>query len=120
MLGAPTGDRHGLATALLADPLRGRGFTVADLGADTPAVSFAEVVANEEQTAAVGIAVSVVVDDHIVSETIHAIRSAREVPVLLGGRAISGAAHATRLGADKYSDTATSALAWFDTVNASS
>ena len=120
VLGTPTGDRHGLATALLADPLRGRGFTVADLGADTPAASFAEIVTNEEQTTAVGIAVSVAVDDHVVSETIHAIHSAREVPVLLGGRAITDAAHATRLGADAYSDTATSALAWFDTMNASS
>ena len=110
MLGTPTGDRHGLTTALLADPLRGRGFTVGDLGADTPAASFAEIVANEEQTTAVGIAVSVAVDDHVVSETIRAIHSARDVPVLLGGRAITDAAHATRLGADAYSDTAASAL----------
>jgi excisionase family DNA binding protein len=120
VLGTPTGDRHGLTTALLADPLRGRGFTVADLGADTPAASFAEIVTNEDQTTAVGIAVSVAVDDHVVSETIHAIHSAREVPVLLGGRAITDAAHATRLGADAYSDTAISALAWFDTMSASS
>ena len=120
VLGTPTGDRHGLATALLADPLRGRGFTVADLGADTPAASFAEIVMNEAQTIAVGIAVSVAVDDHVVSETIHAIHSARQVPVLLGGRAINDAAHATRVGADAYSDAATSALAWFDTLNASS
>src|SRR6185295_15195179 len=106
-------------TALLADPLRGRGFTVADLGADTPATSFAEVVANEEQTTGVGIAVSVAVDDHVVSDAIDAIHSARAVPVLLGGRAISDAAHADRLGADAYSDTATRALAWFETVNTS-
>jgi excisionase family DNA binding protein len=120
VLGTPTGDRHGLATALLADPLRGRGFAVGDLGADTPAASFAEIVTNEQQTAAVGIAVSVAVDDDIVSETIRAVHSAREVPVLLGGRAITDAGHATRLGADAYSGTATSALAWFDTMNASS
>ena len=110
VLGTPTGDRHGLTTALLADPLRGRGFTVGDLGADTPAASFAEIVANEEQTTAVGIAVSVAVDDHVVSETIRAIHSARDVPVLLGGRAITDAAHATRLGADAHSDSAAGAL----------
>ena len=119
VLGTPTGDRHGLTTALLADPLRGRGFTVGDLGADTPAASFAEIVANEEQTTAVGIAVSVAVEDHVVSETIRAIHSAREVPVLLGGRAITDAAHATRLGADAHSDSAVGALAWFEAVNAS-
>jgi len=120
VLGTPTGDRHGLTTALLADPLRGRGFSVGDLGADTPAASFAEIVASEEQTIAAGIAVSVPVDDHVVSETIEAIHSARNIPVLLGGRAIADAVSANRLGADAYSDTATRALAWFETVNASS
>ena len=119
VLGTPTGDRHGLATALLADPLRGRGFGVGDLGPDTPAASFAEIVANEEQTIAAGIAVSVPVDDDVVSETIREIHSARDIPVVLGGRAIPDAATATRLGADAYSDTATSALAWFEAVDAS-
>ena len=120
VLGTPTGDRHGLTTGLLADPLRGRGFTVVDLGADTPAASFAEIVTSQAQTTAVGIAVSVAVEDHVVSATIHAIHAARAVPVLLGGRAITDAAHATRLGADAYTGTATSALEWFDTLNASS
>jgi excisionase family DNA binding protein len=117
VLGAPTGDRHGFATALLADPLRGRRFAVADLGADTPAASFAEVVTNEDRVCAAGIAVSVDVGDEVVSGTIDAIRAARAVPVLLGGRAIADANHARRLGADAYSDTAINALAWFDTVN---
>ena len=118
VLGTPSGDRHGLATTLLTDPLRGRGFAVADLGADTPAASFAEIVTNEDRARAVGIAVSVNVGDEVVSETIDAIHSARAVPVLLGGRAITSAAHATSLGADAYSDTAGRALAWFDAMNA--
>ena len=46
---------------ILADPLRGRGFSVGDLGADTTAASFAEIVTNEAQTIAVGVAVSVAV-----------------------------------------------------------
>ena len=118
VLGTPTGDRHGFATALLADPLRGRGFAVADLGTDTPAASFAEIVTNEDRACAAGIAVSVDVGDEVVSGTIDAIRTARAVPVLLGGRAITDAVHARRLGADAYSATATDALAWFDAVNA--
>jgi excisionase family DNA binding protein len=119
VLGTPTGDRHGFVTALLADPLRGRGFAVADLGADTPAASFAEIVENEPRALAAGIAVSVPVGDDVVSETIDAIRGARAVPVLLGGRAITSARHATSLGADGYSETAADALAWFGEVNAS-
>jgi MerR family transcriptional regulator, light-induced transcriptional regulator len=117
VLGTPTGDRHGFATALLADPLRGRGFTVADLGADTPAASFAEIVTNDARARAVGLAVSVAVGDDVISETIDAIHSARPVPVLLGGRAIKSAAHAQRLGAEAYSDTAANALTWFDAIN---
>ena len=34
VLGAAPGDPHGLPSAFLADPLRGRSFTVIDLGAD--------------------------------------------------------------------------------------
>ena len=120
VLGTPTADRHGLAPALLADPLRGRGFAVADLGADTPAASFAEIVTNENRACAVGIAVSVAVGDAVVSEAIDAIHTARAVPVLLGGRAITGAAHATRLGADAYSDTAANALTWFEAMKTTS
>ena len=52
-------DRH----YILAGPLRGRGFSVGDLGADTPAASFAEIVTNEAQTITVGVAVSVAADD---------------------------------------------------------
>ena len=105
-------------SALLADPLRGRGFTVADLGADTPAASFAEIVANEER-------------DHCRRHRRlrRRGRSRRvgdhrgdpfgaDVPVLLGGRTITDAAHATCLGADAYSDSAAGALAWFEAVNA--
>ena len=37
-----SGERHALPSAILADLLRGRGFEVADLGADTPPDSFVE------------------------------------------------------------------------------
>ncbi len=113
VLGAPAGDRHGLATSLLADPLRGHGFTVADLGADTPAASFAEVVAGGERTRAVGIVASVPVGDRVLAGTVDAIHSIGDIAVLLGGHAIKGAAHATKLGADGYSGSAADAVAWF-------
>ena len=48
---------------ILADPHRGRGFIVSDLGADTPAASFAEIVTHRPQTIAVGVAVAVSADD---------------------------------------------------------
>jgi excisionase family DNA binding protein len=119
VLGSPSGDRHGLASALVADPLRGRGFTVADLGADTPAQSFAEVVAIDARARAVGIVVSVPIDDEVVAGTIAAVRSARSLPVLVGGRTITSAAHATALGADAFSESAPDAIAWFDSIESS-
>jgi methanogenic corrinoid protein MtbC1 len=116
VLGAPSGDRHGLATALVADPLRGHGFAVADLGPDTPARSFAELVARDDRSRAVGIVVSFPIDDAVVSETVRAIRDARAVPILIGGSQIDGAPHAERLGADAFSDSAAAAIAWFDAI----
>lgn len=116
VLGTAAGDRHGLATALVADPLRGHHFAVADLGADTPAASFAEVTARNDRCVAVGIVVSVPVGDEVVATTIDAIHAARPVPVLLGGRAITDEPHATALGADAFSETAADAIAWLDTV----
>ncbi len=116
VLGTPAGDRHGLPTALVADPLRGHGFAVADLGADTPAESFAEIVARDDRARAVGIVVSIPVGDGVIKNTVAAIRAARALPILIGGRAIENATHATALGADAYSETAAEAIAWFDAV----
>jgi excisionase family DNA binding protein len=116
VLGTACGDRHGLATALLADPLRGRGFSVADLGADTPAASFAQIVAAQDRVVAVGITTSVALDDEVLARAVDAVHSARGVPVLLGGQGVQGDAHARALGADAYSATASEAIAWFDAV----
>ncbi len=116
LLGAPSGDHHGLATALLADPLRGRGFTVADLGADTPAHSFAETVARHDRLIGVGIVSSAPIDDEIIAETIAAIRASSIAPILLGGVAIRDEHHATKLGADASSSSARVALEWFDAL----
>ena len=116
VLATPSGDHHALATALLADPLRGRGFRVADLGADTPASSLAELVSGEDRAIAVGLVASIDVGDDVLSATIAAIRSARPVPVLVGGHGIGGPARAAALGADAYTATARDAVRWFGTV----
>ena len=119
VLATPSGDRHGLATALLADPLRGRGLHVADLGADTPSASLAKLVSEEDRVVAVGIVASIDVGDDILRTTIEAIQSARRVPILLGGHGIGGPARATALGADAYTATARDAVRWFEGVVAS-
>ena len=40
VVGAPAGEQHGIPSAILADLLRGVGFEVLDMGANTPAASF--------------------------------------------------------------------------------
>ena len=96
MLGAPADDLHGLATALVADLLRGRGFSVADLGANTPAASFVETIAGAPRLVGVGVVVSTPVDDALVAATIATIKAITIGPVVLGGVAIRDEAHAVR------------------------
>ena len=68
VLGAPVGDPHGLATALVADPLRGRGFSITDLGANTPAASWANTIAGTQRIVGVGVVVSTPVDDALIAD----------------------------------------------------
>ena len=70
----------------------------------------------DDRTRAVGIVVSVPIDDDVIASTIAAVHSARSVPVLIGGRTITDAAHAAALGADAFSASAPEAIAWFDSI----
>ena len=117
VLGAPSGDHHGLATALLADPLRGRRFAVADLGAHTPARAFAETVALHDRLVGVGIVSSAPIDDSVIVEAIASIRANSIAPILLGGVAIRDEHHAIELGANAWSNSARLALEWFDALH---
>ncbi len=116
VIGAPAGDYHGLATALVADVLRGRRIAVADLGANTPAASFAEAAALAVRLVATGIVVSSPVADPVLAETVAAVKSATDAPVLLGGLRIRSDAQARRLGADARTNTARAAVDWFDAM----
>src|SRR5581483_8712930 len=53
VLGAPPGEEHGLPCAIVADLLRAARFDVVDLGADTPAASFAAAAAGADRLVAV-------------------------------------------------------------------
>jgi methanogenic corrinoid protein MtbC1 len=118
VLGAPANDFHGLASALVGDVLRGRGFSVADLGANTPSDSFVEAVTSSGRLVATGIVVSVHIADARVARTIAAIKEASAAPLLLGGVGIRDVAHARRLGADAWTHTARAAVEWIDATAA--
>jgi len=103
IVGAPGGERHAIPVAVVADLLRGSGFDVLELGADTPAVSFGDAVARVGSTPrplAVLIGVTVASARDAVREAVAAVaRVDPEVPVLVGGAATSGERDALALGA---------------------
>ncbi len=104
VIGTPAGDLHSLPCSILADLLRGAGFDVADMGADTPAESFVETAVGADRLVAVLVGASAPHPDVAVRATVAALHQAGVgVPVIVGGGAISDAEHALRLGADGWS-----------------
>lgn len=107
VLGSPSGERHSIVVAILADLLRLEGWEVADLGADTPCDSF--VAAAELTDGLVAIGLSVTHPDHLdeCSATCSALREAAiAVPIVVGGQAVRNDEHARTLGADAYAPDA--------------
>jgi MerR family transcriptional regulator, light-induced transcriptional regulator len=104
VVGAPAGEQHGLPSAILADLLRGVGFEVLDMGANTPAASFAETAKEANRLVAIAIAITTPGGDAAVRAAVKAIRQAdMGVPILVGGAAVRDQARALRLGANEWS-----------------
>jgi excisionase family DNA binding protein len=120
VLGSPAGERHSLVVAMLADLLRLEGWDVSDLGADTPATSFVLTAGSLDDLVAVGISVTNPESLASAAETCALLREADvAVPVLLGGQAIEGEAHARSLGAGGYAADAASMVRLLDTLSGS-
>ncbi len=112
VVGAPAGERHALAVAVLADLLRLEGWDVSDLGADTPAGSFVLAASEVDDLAAIGI--SITDPEHLDAgaATCRALREAGiAVPLVVGGQAVTDDDHARRLGADRHAADAESFIA---------
>jgi len=104
VVGAPAGEHHGLPSAVVRDLLRGEGFTVLDLGADTPAASFVESARQADRLAAVAIGVTLPGHDAELRSTVRALRRAHiAAPILVGGAGTHDEEHARSLGADGWS-----------------
>jgi excisionase family DNA binding protein len=104
VLGAPPDDLHALPSAIVADLLRGRGFEVLDLGANTPVSSFVE--SAREASRLVAVLVGATSTDSVarLSEIAVALRNAGiDVPIYFGGRAVPSERVARGLGADGWS-----------------
>lgn len=103
VVAAPSGDRHGMGLAMASDILRGAGYTVMDLGPDTPpeAMEGALRQADRPTAACIGVAHSAAVEG--ARQMVKAARRhlPREAPVILGGGAIPDDAYARTLGAER-------------------
>lgn len=103
VLGAPSGERHALPIAVVADLVRLAGFTVIELGADVPPEAFGLAARRADRLVAVGIGVTTV--DHLdaARAAVAAVRLAVPgVPVLVGGQAVRSAEIARLLGVDEW------------------
>lgn len=101
VLGAVAGERHEIPAAMVADQLRGAGFEVADLGADTPAVSF---VAEAKRLGPVCVLVSVTSADLelAVDEAVKTLRAGTAAPILVGGAAVPDEQAALAMGSERW------------------
>lgn len=121
VIGGPTGERHGLVLAMLADLLRRESWDVHDLGADTPAQSFVHAAGAVEDLVAIGISVSS--DECLDSarETLHALRGQVDegVRLVIGGHAVRDLEHACSLGADHWASGAREFAEYLDVVRSS-
>lgn len=103
VLGAPPGEGHSLALALLTDLLRIRNVHVRELGGHVPAAAFIDAAARAERLLAIGIGVT---DPARLGDARDVMLAVREmlpgVPMILGGQALADADLAAFAGADAW------------------
>jgi len=120
VVGLISGDAHALTTAIIADLLRGRRFEVTDLGADTPAESFLEVMesATLEQPL-VGVVISSTNTENLqqAKNTIATIRARQpDAVVALGGTGVPSRVEAEAAGATIWAPDVERLLEQFDEI----
>lgn len=113
VVGAPPGDHHGVPLALAADLLRGAGFTVIDLGADTPAGSFVDAGRTADRLIGVGISATNNDNAEAIAEAIATVHRDLGCPVVLGGQAVLDEAMGKALGADEVTSNASDLIEVF-------
>mgnify|MGYP006276431777 CR=1 FL=1 len=117
LIGGPTGEMHSLPLALLGDLLRGEGWEVSDLGADTPTDSFVRAALETDDLVAVGVSVSTEASLPAAAEVLAALQVAvGEVYVMVGGVAVRDLEHARELGADGWAASARRVAAQLDAL----
>ena len=101
----PPGERHGFGLSMLSDVLRGAGYSVLDLGPDTPIPSLIVALTRLEGELS-AVCISVVFDEllDVTGEMVLAVKEevGSRIPVLVGGRGVESSGVAAALGADGF------------------
>ncbi len=116
LLACVPGEQHSLPSAIVAAVVRGAGYTVVELGADTPLAALEETLTAQHLVAA---GLSVGSDDRLEAcrEAVRTVRGvAPTVPLLVGGPAVTSEQQARDLGADRWAADAHDALVVLDEV----
>ena len=119
VLGSVAGDRHSLPTAIMGDLLRGAGFEVLDLGADTPVESFVSTAAGVDRLVAVGMCVSD--PDLLDAVRVQAAQVRAALPgaaLLVGGSVVDSAELAASLGSDGWAGSPDGVVELFASIAA--
>jgi corrinoid protein of di/trimethylamine methyltransferase len=110
-IGTVKGDLHDIGKNLVASMLEGGGFEVLDLGADVPPEKFIEAI-QQKGVKIVALSALLTVTMPSMKNTIEALKQAGvrdQVKVMVGGAPVTPQ-FATEIGADGYSDNASSAV----------
>lgn len=82
------GDTHALATSLAADPIRHRGFSVFDLGGNTPATSLLHL-GTQHDVLAFGLFAATAESQRQLPGFLREVREQLSTPILLGGQGLT-------------------------------
>ncbi|MEQ1699018.1 MAG: cobalamin-dependent protein [Ilumatobacteraceae bacterium] len=117
IFGAPTGERHHLPIAIVADLVRLAGFDVLELGADSSPESFA--VAIQHAPRLVAVCIGITGFDHLEAahETISRVRSVcPDIPIVVGGQAVLNPEVAQVLAATAWAADGRSAVSVIESL----
>lgn len=89
VIGGPSGDQHALPSAMVADLLRGEGYSVIDLGPNSPPDSFVDAARSAERLVAVGVSATTSDNDAAIAAVVDAVHTGVGCPVLVGGGAVA-------------------------------
>jgi excisionase family DNA binding protein len=114
LLACVPGEQHSLPSAIVAAVVRGAGYTVVELGADTPLAALEESLTAQDLVA-VGLSVGSSDRLEACRDAARTVRSvAPSVPLLVGGPVVTSEQQARDLGADRWAADAHDVLAVLD------